>query len=108
MAMKYYSEQLNRLFDTVEELEAAEAKQREEEEKALAAKRAEEEKKAQLKAKREERAKEVEEAFKIANEETKKAYALLNAFVKDFGSFHTTIRDTGFSDIFNQWFGKLF
>ena len=85
MAMKYYSEQLKKLFDTPEELLAAE-------EKVNAAKRAEEEKKAQLKAQRETRAKEVEEAFKLANEDTKKAYALLEAFVKDFGPFHTTIK----------------
>ena len=51
MAMKFYSEQLKKLFDTPEELLAAE-------EKVNAAKRAEEEKKAQLKTQRETRAKE--------------------------------------------------
>ena len=83
--MKFYSEQLNKLFNSVEELKAAE-------DKVNAEKRAAEEKKAQLKAQREKRAKEVEEAFKIANEDTKRAYALLEAFVKDFGPFHTTIK----------------
>jgi hypothetical protein len=86
MAMKFYSEQLKKLFDTPEELLAAE-------EKVNAAKRAEEEKKAQLKAQREQRAKEVEDAFKIAAEAQKKANELLNAFVKDYGSFHTTMKD---------------
>jgi hypothetical protein len=85
MAMKYYSEQLNRLFDTHEALLAAE-------EKVNAAKRAEEEKKAQLKAQREKRAKEVEDAFKVAAEAQKKANELLNAFVKDYGSYHTTLK----------------
>ena len=84
--MKFYSEQLNKLFDSAEELKAAE-------DKVNAAKRAEEEKKAALKAQREERAKEVEEAFKLANEDTKKAYALLKEFLKDYGSFHTTLRE---------------
>lgn len=85
MAIKYYSEQLNKLFNSVEELKEAE-------DKVNAAKKAEEERKAKVKAERETRAKEVEEAFKLANEDTKKAYALLDAFVKDFGPFHTTIK----------------
>lgn len=86
MAMKYYSEQLNQLFDTPEELLAAE-------DKVNAAKRAEEEKKVQLKAQREQRAKEVEDAFKVAYDDTKRAYELLNAFVKDYGAYHTSIKD---------------
>lgn len=92
MAMKYYSEQLKKLFDTPEELLAAE-------EKVNAAKRAEEEKQAQLKAQRETRAKEVEEAIRQAQEDQKKANAstkravnMLNAFVKDFGAYHTTLK----------------
>lgn len=86
MAIKYYSEQLNQLFNSVEELEAAE-------DKVNAAKRAEEEKKAQLKAQREARAKEVEDAFRVAYDSTKKANELLSAFVKDYGSYHTTLKD---------------
>lgn len=86
MAMKYYSEQLKKLFDTPEELLAAE-------EKVNAAKREEEEKKAQLKAQRETRAKEVEDAFKAASDAQKKANELLGAFVKDYGSYHTTLKD---------------
>lgn len=86
MAMKYYSEQLNQLFDTPEELLAAE-------DKVNAAKRAEEEKKVQLKAQREQRAKEVEDAFKVAYDDTKRAYELLSAFVKDYGAYHTSIKD---------------
>lgn len=83
--MKFYSEQLSKLFDTQAELETAE-------EKANAAKRAEEEKKAKLKANRETRAKEVEDAFKTAAEAQKKANELLNAFLKDYGSYHTTLK----------------
>lgn len=84
--MKFYSEQLNKLFDSVEELKAAE-------DKVNAAKKAEEEKKAALKAQREERAKEVEEAFKLASEAQSKANELLKEFIKDYGSFHTTLRE---------------
>ena len=97
MAIKYYSEQLNKLFNTPEELLAAE-------DKVNAAKKAEEEKRAQLKANREKRAKEVEEAFKLASEDTKKAYALLDAFVKDFGPFHTTIKDATPNSLFDLFF----
>lgn len=99
MAIKYYSEQLNQLFNSVEELQAAE-------DKVNAAKRAEEEKKAQLKAQRETRAKEVEDAFKVAAEAQKKANELLNAFVKDFGSFHTTMKGAPVS-IWDAFFNLL-
>ena len=84
--MKFYSEQLSKLFDTQAELETAEEKEN-------AAKRAEEEKKAKLKANRETRAKEVEDAFKTAAEAQKKANELLNTFLKDYGSYHTTLKD---------------
>lgn len=94
MAYKVYSEVLNRLFNTVEELEAAEQAHAEAERKALEAKKAAEAKKAQLKATREARAKEVEAAFQEANKAQKKANELLNAFVKDYGSFHTTLKDS--------------
>ena len=97
--MKYYSEQLNKLFNTSEELKAAE-------DKVNAAKKAEEKKKAQLKAQRETRAKEVEDAFKVAYDYTKKANELLNAFVKDYGSYHTTLKDAPVSiwDVFFNLF----
>lgn len=98
MAMKYYSEQLNKLFNTPEELLAAE-------DKVNAAKKAEEEKKAQLKANREKRAKEVENAFKVAAEELDKANELLSAFIKDYGLYHTTMKNAPLSiwDIFNAF-----
>jgi len=97
MAIKYYSEQLNQLFNSVEELQAAE-------EKVNAAKRAEEEKKAQLKVNREKRAKEVEEAFKQASEAQAKANELLKAFVKDYGSYHTSIKDAAPNSLFDLFF----
>ena len=45
------------------------------------------------KADRAQRAKEVTEAIKAANEATEKANKLLSAFVKDYGSFKTTLTD---------------
>lgn len=97
--MKFYSEQLNKLFNSVEELKAAE-------DKVNAEKRAAEEKQAQLKAQREKRAKEVEEAIKFAAEAQQQANDLLNAFVKDYGSFHTTMKKAPVSiwDLFHDLF----
>jgi hypothetical protein len=79
--MKFYSEITNRVYDTTEELEVAEKEVLEE-------KKAKEEKLAQ----RAERAKKVEEAYALAADYKKKADELLNEFVKDYGSFHTTIK----------------
>lgn len=87
--MKYYSEKLNKVFDTEDELKTAE----EEQEKKYAV---------QLKKKEEraERAKEVENAYK----EYRK---LLNAFIKDYGYYHQTLRDDDglsiFDIMFNHW-----
>ena len=79
--MKFYSEITNQLYDEKELLEEAERV-------ALEEKKAKEEKLA----KRAERAKEVEEAYALAADYKKKADELLNEFVKDYGSFHTTIK----------------
>lgn len=73
--VKYYSDKTGKYYES--------------EEKALAA----ENKLAELKSEREKRAKEVEQAFIDAKEARGKANKLLNAFVKDYGSFHTTIKE---------------
>ena len=81
--MKYYSELVNKIYDTKEECEKAE--------EALAAKKkAEEEKQLALKNEREARSKEVVEAFKKAREAEAEAQRLLKEFVKDYGSFHVS------------------
>ena len=54
--------------------------------------------KEQLKADRATRAKEVEDAFKAVAAANKNYQEVLNAFVKDYGSYHCTISD---SDINN-------
>jgi len=85
--MKYYSENLKKLFDSPEELEKAE--------KELSEREAEE------KAKREQRAvraKEVEDAWNKYQE-------LLKEFVKDYGSYHHSSNGNEISlfDIFFNW-----
>lgn len=85
--MKYYSDKTKKLYDTEKDLHDAE--------KALVKREAEE------KAKREERsarAKEVEDAYN-------KYVELLNAFLKDYGHFHTTINNANslFDFMFNHW-----
>jgi predicted Co/Zn/Cd cation transporter (cation efflux family) len=95
--MKYYSEKLDALFNTPEELQEAERVVHEAEE---AAKKAEAEKKANRAA----RAKEVEEAFQLAVDAQKKARKLLADFNKDYGPFHTSVKDTGFFDLFGGFF----
>ena len=101
--MKYYSETLNKLFNSPKELEKAEQQHKDK----LAA---EELKAQQLKEARSTRAKEVEEAFKKANEASKEANRLLNEFLQDYGTYHTTIRDavptvsTIWEDMFSRFF----
>lgn len=91
--MKYYSEITKELYDSKEDLTKAEVEA------------------TKAKADRSNRAKEVTEALKAANEATKKANDLLAAFVKDYGSFKTTIKDedgapglTSFWNLFDRLF----
>ena len=103
--MKFYSENLNKLFNTEKELIAAEEKAKAVE---LAKKKAEEEKKKDRAA----RAKEVEEALKVANAAQADAIKKLKAFINDYGYFHTSYTtedaDTAtesFFDILNDFLG---
>lgn len=95
--MKFYSEKLNKLFDTQDACAQAEAAH----EKALA--EAEAAKKAKADA-RTERAKKVEELYHAAVN-AKKAYdAELKKFLNDYGSFHVTFKNVDpFFSIFD-WF----
>lgn len=74
--MKFYSEITKKLYDSKDELVKAE----------VAATKA--------KSDREVKAKEVTELLKAANEATKKANKALSEFIKEYGSFKTTIKDT--------------
>ncbi len=93
--MKYYSDLTKKLYDTEKQLKAAEIEV------------------TKSKADRAERAKEVTEALKTANEATNKANKLLAQFVKDYGSFKTTLtyKDVdlkAFNNSFSKYFTDLF
>lgn len=97
--MRFYSDVLNKPFDTEEELRAAEAKENEKLELAKVAKE-----------KRAAAAKEVEKLFKEANDKSEEAYKALNDFVKEYGSFHATFDGNTVStrgllnSFFKDWF----
>ena len=95
--MKYFSEKLNKVFDTEQACVEAESAH----DKAVA--EAEAKKKA-LADERANRAKAVEEAYKQAVE-AKQAYdKLLQEFLNDYGSFHATFKTTDpFFGLFD-WF----
>ena len=71
--MKYYSETLDKLFDSEAELKKAENTALEEKKRKQA-----------LKDERAKRAKEVDEAIEHASD-------LLNKFIEDYGTFHSSI-----------------
>lgn len=93
--MKYYSEKLKKVYDTVEQLKTAEA----EYDKAHAAeiKKAEERKR---------RADEITAARKDLQNAQKKYNELVNKFIKDYGSYHATYNgeDVSALDVFYRLF----
>lgn len=99
--MKYYSTELNKLFDSAEELEAAERKNKEEKE------RLEKEKQEKLN-QREARAKEVDDAYKAYVAAKKKYKELWVAFLNDYHKYHKTYTDKDADitlwDILDSWF----
>ena len=99
--MKYYSETLNKMFNDPKECRRAEQEYKEKLE-------AEELRIQQLKEARAERAKEVEEAFKKASEASKEAKKLLNEFLKDYGTYHTTIKEVVPTLTWEDMFSKFF
>ena len=111
--MKFYSEVTKKLYDTEADLNDAES----------AIKKAECEKKARetkLKNERAARAKVVDAAFedyRKAKEIAKKKYSdandLLDAFVKDYGTYHVSIseknrRTDNFDELFSELINSLF
>lgn len=73
--MKYYSEKVKKMFDSVEDLDTAEKEFDEKAQKELA-----------LREERKARAVEVEDAYK-------KYLDLRSKFVKDYGSYHMTLTE---------------
>jgi predicted nucleic acid-binding Zn-ribbon protein len=107
MKQVFYSEILNKYFDTREAAEKAEAEYNHQ----LAVMKANEEKKKQelalQKQQRADEAKKVEEAFKIAEEANKAARKALSDFCAKYGTFHKTYSDNDaqpFSSIFDWFF----
>ena len=93
--MKYYSDLTKKLYDTEKQLKDAEIQI------------------TKSKADRAEKAKEVTEALKAANEATEKANKLLADFVKEYGSFKTTLTDKdidvkAFRNSFSNYFTDVF
>ena len=97
--MKIFSEKTNQEYQSVEECLAAEK----EFDEALAAKKAKEE---ELASARKARAVEVEDAYKAILEAQKVYREKLDAFIKDYGSFHMTLRTGDFNpfDGFERFF----
>ena len=94
--MKYYSEALQKFYNTPEECEEAESKEQKAKEEA--------EKKAKaLKEQRKERAAEVEKALDELNKAEKHYRELLDKFLKDYGAFHYTYtyKDNDLDSFFN-------
>ena len=96
--MKYYSEDLKKLFDSEKELTEAE----------VAAKKAADEAKAKKEAltkERKTRAEEIEALLKERKALDKKIHTALAAFTKDYGSFHTSYSNAeDLFDAFWDWF----
>lgn len=93
--MKYYSEKLNKVFNTEKECMDAEFKAKEKEnleriakEKAL---REEKEKKEQLAAERKADADKVEAAHKAMVDAQKTYRDVLNSFIEKYGSYHLSL-----------------
>lgn len=96
--MKFYSDDLQKLFDSVEELNTAEAKYKKEQEESTKRKK-------KLAEERKARAHEIEVAYKEATEANKKLNKLRSQFIEDYGSYHMTIRggDSALIDWFLNW-----
>ena len=108
--MKFYSEKLNRLYDSQVECEKAEfeAKEAENREKILAERKAAEAKAQKEKeaAERKMMAAEVDEAYKAMAAAQNAYKTKLEAFVKKYGSYHTSLtgKDVpSLFDIFNPF-----
>ena len=100
--MRIISDVLGKEFTSVEDCQAAEAEYA----KQLAEKEA---KKQELASQRKERAAEIEESYKKVIEARNEYNKLVDAFVKDFGSYHLTVKGHGSPfAITDSWFDDVF
>lgn len=106
---KFYSELLNKYFDTEKEAVKAEKDYKTKLEQVRKEQIEKEKQVEEAKATRALRAKEVEEAYKLVEQANINAKKLLEAFIKDYGTYHTTITDKSlFNWIFDSMFDNLF
>lgn len=92
--MKYFSEKLNKVFESEQECVEAENKFE-------LAKQEKEEKEKRLTQERKERAHEIEEQYKKIMDDRKEYRKLVDDFIRDYGSFHCTFKSNEpvFSDM---------
>ena len=93
--MKYYSDKTKQLYESVEQLQKAEAAYDKEQEAALAKQRD-----------RKNRAEEIKKAREVLRNAQKNYQDLVNKFVKDYGSYHETYSKE--SDSLEQLLYNLF
>ena len=94
--MKYYSDMTNKLYDSVEALEAEELKIKQIEEAKRKAKEEAERKAAEAKNNRAAEAKEIEEIYKVF-------MTKLHDFCEKHGAFHMTLKDDDISSFFRMF-----
>lgn len=103
--MKYFSERLNKIFNTQAECEMAEfeAKEAENREKILAERKAAEAKAQKEKeaAERKMMAAEVDEAYKAMTAAQNAYRTKLEAFVKKYGTYHTSLTTKDIPSLFD-------
>ena len=95
--MRYYSDRLNKFFESEKDCVEAEEAHVKAEEEAKAKKEA-------LAAERAERAKELERLREEVDKAKKAYYDAMEAFLKDYGNYHTTVRKTTPWSILLDWF----
>lgn len=105
---KVYSDILNKVFNIVEDLEAAEQEYARQLEERGRPRKEKEKQVTELKEKRAARAKEIEDALKERDDLDKKINELVRAFTRDYGSFHWTCRGDTDGDSFFKTFFRLF
>ena len=90
--MKYYSEMLNKCYDSAADCQKAEDEYE-------MKKAAEEAHAKQLAATRKERAKAIEESYKKVVEARQEYKKLVDEFTRDYGSFHMSIKGDNLADM---------
>lgn len=106
--MKYYSDKTKKLYDTEKELMQAEFELKEAENREKIKKEREKAHQEELAAQRKDRAAEVEAARVAMVEAQKKYKEMLNAFIKDYGSFHYTSSSVDDIPIIFDLFDRIF